>query len=135
MMNVNGSCHCGAISFRASVDPAKVNLCHCTDCQKLSGSPYRVSVPAAAGTFNLLSGNPRVYIKTAESGAKRAQAFCPDCGSPLFATTPGESPPVYMLRLGALAEREQLPPQRQIWCQSAMPWCTDIEGVPGTDRQ
>ena len=58
-MDVTGRCHCGAITYRATVDPATVGICHCTDCQMLSGSAYRVSVPAPAATFKILSGKPK----------------------------------------------------------------------------
>src|SRR5262245_63433553 len=58
-MNVQGSCHCGEITYEAEVDPDKVNLCNCTDCQMLTGSAFRVSVPAPAATFRLLTGRGR----------------------------------------------------------------------------
>jgi hypothetical protein len=45
-MKVEGSCHCGQISFEAEVDPLTVSICHCTDCQTLTGSAYRVTVPS-----------------------------------------------------------------------------------------
>ena len=135
-MNVTGRCHCGAIAFTASVDPEKVSICHCTDCQRLTGSPYRVSVPAPAETFKLVKGTPKVYLKTtAESGAKRAQSFCGECGSPVWAAAPGERPPQYTLRVGALEERAALPPRRQIWCRSAMPWAKSIGAIPGVEKQ
>ena len=63
-MKVEGRCHCGNISYDAEVDPAKVTICHCTDCQTLSGSAYRASVPAPAATFKL-RGSPKTYVKTA----------------------------------------------------------------------
>jgi len=44
-MKIDGSCHCGAIRYEAQIDPDKVVLCHCTDCQAMSGAPYRVNVP------------------------------------------------------------------------------------------
>jgi len=72
-MKVEGQCHCGQISFEAEIDPDMVRICHCTDCQTLSGSAYRVSVQAAAAGFRLLTGVPKIYIKTAESGNQRAQ--------------------------------------------------------------
>jgi hypothetical protein len=134
-MDVTGHCHCGAISFRASIDPEKVSICHCTDCQQISGSPYRVSVPAPAEGFKLLTGAPKLYVKTAESGNKRAQGFCGNCGSHVFATAPGPNPPAYSLRVGTLEQRAQLAPKRQIWCRSAMEWAGDIEGIPGVDKQ
>ncbi|MGB0630429.1 MAG: GFA family protein, partial [Alphaproteobacteria bacterium] len=44
-MKINGSCVCGSITYEAEVDPDKVGLCNCTDCQKFSGSAFRVGVP------------------------------------------------------------------------------------------
>jgi hypothetical protein len=134
-MDVTGRCQCGAISFRASIDPEKASICHCSDCQHFSGSPYRTSVPAPAAGFKLLSGKPSVYVKTAESGNKRAQGLCGTCGSHVYATAPGDNPEVYMLRIGTLDQGAQLAPRRQIWCRSAMPWATDIKGLPGADKQ
>ena len=83
-MKVDGACHCGSIRYEAEVDPSKVVICHCTDCQTLSGSAFRTVVPTNKGTFKLLSGQPKVYVKTGESGNKREQTFCPDCGSPIY---------------------------------------------------
>ena len=54
-------------------------MCHCTDCQTLSGTAFRTVASVKKENLKLLSGEPKVYIKTAESGNKRAQAFCA-CG-------------------------------------------------------
>ena len=81
-MKIDGACHCGRISYQAEIDPERVELCHCTDCQTLSGSAFRVVAMTREGTFKLLSGKLKVYVKTGESGAKRAQSFCPECGTP-----------------------------------------------------
>ncbi len=59
-MKVEGACHCGQIRYEAQVDPQAVRLCHCTDCQTLSGTAYRTNVDAAADSFRLLSGQPRL---------------------------------------------------------------------------
>ena len=69
-MNITGACHCGRITFTASVDPAAVSICHCTDCQTLSGAPWRASVACAAADF-AVAGEPKVTIKVADSGARR----------------------------------------------------------------
>ena len=53
-MKVDGACHCGHIRYEAEVDPAIVVICHCTDCQTLSGSAFRTVVPTLAGSFRLL---------------------------------------------------------------------------------
>lgn len=127
-MQIEGRCHCGKIAYEATVDPDAVGICHCTDCQTLSGSPYRVAIPAAATDFVLLRGEPKIYVKTAESGTKRAQAFCRDCGTPIYAAAPHD-PSTYSLRIGAIIQRAALRPRRQIWCRSALPWSMDISAV------
>jgi len=133
-MDVVGRCHCGEIIYHAIVDPEKASLCHCTDCQVLSGSPYRVSIPAPASTFRLLSGVPKIYVKTAESGAKRAHAFCPNCGAPVYSSA-STDPQTYSLRVGCLEQRAALRPRRQIWCRSAAPWSSDLLNIPRSERQ
>ena len=134
-MKVNGACHCGQVTYEAEVDPRRVSLCNCTDCQVLTGSAYRVSVHAPASTFRLLSGTPKVYIKTAESGTKRRHSFCPNCGSPVAACPDVEDPPTYTLRVGCLAQKAQLPPVKRIWCRSALAWSQDVSKIPGVERQ
>jgi hypothetical protein len=134
VMKVQGRCHCGKITFEAEIDPERVNICHCTDCQMLTGTAYRTTVRAAAEGFVLLAGRPKIYIKTAESGTKRAHAFCPDCGTPIYATAP-ENPTAYGLRVGTIAQRAALKPQRQFWCRSALPWAMDLRDLPQSERQ
>jgi hypothetical protein len=76
-MKIDGRCHCGEITFEAEVDANALNICHCTDCQTLSGSAFRINIPAPAEHFVLLSGTPKTYVKTAESCNKRLHAFTP----------------------------------------------------------
>ena len=133
-MKVDGGCHCGKIKFEAEVDPATLGICHCTDCQHLTGSAYRVRFAAPAATF-VLRGEPSIYIKTADSGTKRKHAFCPICGTPIFASA-FENPDSFTLRLGTIRQRAQLSaPRRQIWCRSALPWAMDLNAVEKIDHQ
>lgn len=133
-MRVDGQCHCGRVTYVADVDYNDVSLCHCTDCQVLCGSPWRASVPAAASSFRLTGAAPRMYVKTADSGARRAQAFCADCGTPIYATAP-DNPTTFNLRIGAIRQRDQLRPSRQIWCRSALPWASDVRALPASERE
>jgi len=134
-MKIDGACHCGAITYEAEIDPGGVRLCHCTDCQTLSGSAFRVTVSAAEGSFALLSGHPIIYIKTAESGAKRAHAFCGDCGTPIYATAAGDGPKTYGLRVGTIRQRAELRPHRQYWFRSALRWVMDLQHLTTFDKQ
>ena len=128
-MKVDGGCHCGYIKYEAEVDPDQVRICHCTDCQSLSGTAFRIVVPVPKERFRLLGGQPKVYVKTAESGAKRAQTFCPECGAAIYASAVSD-PPNYNLRVGGIRQRAQLPPKMQVWCRSALPWVAS-PGWPG----
>ena len=132
-MKIDGACHCGGITFEAEVDPEKATICHCADCQTLSGAPFRASVPVAADQFKI-SGEPAKYVKVAESGNKRVQGFCAHCGTPIYATAL-ENPTLYMLRLGALRQRDQLVPRRQVWTDAAGWASASLENIPRLPRQ
>ncbi len=132
-MNVTGACHCGAIRFNASIDPGKVMICHCMDCQVLTGTAYRTVVPAAMESFQL-QGEPKKYIRTGERGAKRVQAFCPECGTPVFAMAV-ENPTLVSIRVGVLDQRRELKPSLQIWKRSALPWVEAVSDIHGCERQ
>ena len=126
-MHINGACHCGAISFTAEIDPSKVAICHCTDCQVLSGAPLRAIAPAPIETF-VLRGQPKSYVKVAQSGNRRAQVFCPECGTPLYATAP-ENPTTMVIRLGCVEQRAQLKPMVQVWRHSGLPELSELASV------
>jgi len=129
-MHITGHCHCRAIRYEAEVDPARVSACHCTDCQELTGTAFRLSIQALLGTFRLVAGTPRVYTKTGDSGRKREQAFCELCGSPIYAASPGPEPRAYNVRLGTIDQRRELRPFRQIWTRSRLPWLDEIARCP-----
>lgn len=133
-MKVDGRCHCGRITYEADVDPDTAGVCHCTDCQTLTGSAFRATVRAPFATFRLLSGQPKLYVKTAESGTRRAHAFCGDCGAPIYASAV-EAPPTVSLRIGGLAQRAAFRPRLQIWCRSALDWTMRLDDVPKRERQ
>jgi hypothetical protein len=133
-MNIDGACHCGQISFTAVIDPRHVVVCHCTDCQVLSGSAFRVSVVAPIGNVSI-QGSPKRYVKTAESGALRAQLFCPDCATPLFTMATEDAAAAITIRLGCVTQRSQLMPTAQIWQRSSLPWLADLAHVPGSPEQ
>ncbi|MGH6673407.1 MAG: GFA family protein [Xanthobacteraceae bacterium] len=135
-MRIDGACHCGYITIEGEADPEKVQICHCTDCQSGTGSAFRISIPVPGTAFKM-TGKPTLYVKTtADSGRPRVQAFCPQCGSPIYSTTPGEGvQSSYTVRVGILRQRDQLTPRRQNWFRSARSWVTRLDAVPKNDKQ
>ena len=133
-MKIDGGCHCGFITYEAEAEPQNTAICHCTDCQALSGSAYRPNVRTVKGGFRLLAGQPKIYIKTAESGTKRAHAFCPECGTSIYSTSV-TNPEIYGLRLGTLDQKAQLAPKFMAWFRSAQPWAMDLGALPRYEKQ
>ncbi len=129
-MKIDGTCHCGAISFEAEIDVKQVLICHCSDCQTLSGAAYRTVVPALADSFRLLQGMVTTYIKTAEDGTARTQTFCPQCGTPIYAGPVEGQSGMLGIRVGSIRQRAQLTPQRQYYCRSAQSWVEDLTAIP-----
>lgn len=124
-MHVDGRCLCGEIEYEAEVDPSSASICHCTDCQILGGSAFRTTVFVTAG-FRLLKGNPRTFIKTADSGRRRLLAFCPICGTQIYSGPEPEKSGILGLRVGALSQRDVLTPRLQTWRRSAQDWVDHI---------
>ncbi|HKS84062.1 MAG TPA: GFA family protein [Pseudolabrys sp.] len=134
-MKVDGACHCGRITFEAEADPEAAYICHCTDCQTLSGSAFRVVVPSQKGSFKIRTGEPRIYVKTAESGNRREQAFCPDCGSPIYSSSADDGPKFYSLRVPTIRQRDRFIPKKQIWFRSSLDWLFGLEAAQKIEKQ
>lgn len=125
-MKVSGACHCQKIKYTAEIDPTKVRICHCNDCQIISGTAFRLSLPVENENFKLLAGELKTYVKIAESGNRRAQCFCENCGSHIYATTV-DDPQILNLRVGTLNERKELAPHSEKFTSEAMPWLDKCE--------
>ncbi len=125
-MKIDGQCHCGYLRYEAEVDPADVTICHCADCQMLSGSAFSVIVPASPHSFKMLGGEPSIYVKIAASGNRRVQGFCPRCGTRLYSGPDAGLPGFFGLRVGTITQRDALVPKEQIWRRSAQAWVDKI---------
>ena len=134
-MHVDGNCHCGAIRYEAEIEPKRVGICHCTDCQTFSGGAFRASVLVGEANFRLIEGDPAVYEKVAESGAMRKLAFCAKCGTHVFGMTAGTDARSYSVRVGTLAQRADLAPVAQVWARSSLPWLEDLSGLHRIETQ
>ncbi len=136
-MKITGGCHCGEITYEAELDPDKVGICHCTDCQSLSASAYHVIAMAAGETFQITKGSPRIYVKTADSGNRRRLAFCGNCSSSIYSSEDSETPPLYNIRAGTMHQKREIDPVFECWYASALPWVEStrntrkFDGNPG----
>jgi len=102
----------------------------------MASSPFRSTVFCNENNFQLLAEAPAIYVKVAESGRQRQQAFCDKCGTHIYATTveaPGSR--ILGLRVGPIAQRDQLIPKRQLWTRSAQPWIAHLDELETVQTQ
>ena len=122
-IKITGGCYCGDITITGEVSSDKIIACHCTDCQKFNGAPFRaVAVIAADGVK--ISGTVIEFLKIAESGNERVHGFCGKCGSHLSATDPAKT--LFMIRTGCLDQSHELVPAKNIFGKSAVEWVSEI---------
>jgi hypothetical protein len=134
LVNVSGGCHCGDVSYTATVNDEEIIACHCSDCQLMSAAPFRAIAAVTKDNFQL-NGNLTKYIKTAASGNPRVQAFCPNCGTHIYASSADEQPASYNLRVGTSEQRAMLKPSIEKWCDSMIPWLDNLNNTKKMNRQ
>jgi hypothetical protein len=95
----------------------------------MSGAPLRAVIITRPGTFMLLSGKPMEYRKIADNGNVQLQAFCPRCGTAIYATSTVDEPKAYNVRIGVVRQRNELVPRGQIFVRSQQPWVNDLNSI------
>jgi len=118
---LSGGCLCGAIRYSISQPLEKIIACHCTHCQKASGSgaSHNAVVPTSAVSFT--KGTPKMYADTAASGNILKRFFCGDCGSPIYSQRE-KVPEMMVLKVGTLDAPNDMKLVMNIWTNSARPW-------------
>lgn len=129
-MQISGQCFCGAIGYEAALDEKQVGVCHCRDCQILSGSAFRMSSIAPVDDFKFTQGEPKYFDKRADSGATRRLAFCGECGTHLC-SLPADSDATssfVSIRLSTAREFPALHPSFEVFCDSRVAWLEPMQG-------
>ena len=116
-----GGCLCGAVRYECTGEPVFALLCHCRDCQRQSGSAYAAGWRVPAAGFRVTQGEPKLFVKSADSGNVITRAFCPDCGSMLFLQVSAR-PDLVAIRVGTLDDPSGFRPVADIFVKSAQPW-------------
>lgn len=121
----DGGCQCGAIRYRVNGPPAVVFACHCTACQRRSGSAFVVSLIVPDRDFQMTQGTLKPQTRTGDSGATLTHWFCADCGTPILGAARGTAPDLYQtVRVGTLDDVSGIRPTVQVWTGSAQDWVT-----------
>jgi hypothetical protein len=116
-----GGCECGGIRYRVTGDPLAVTICHCTQCQRQSGSAFSMSLVVLREHFQLLRGEPRTFTTTSDSGARKGCLFCATCGVRIYNALE-RMPATVNVKPGTLDDTAWLAPQLEVWRASRQPW-------------
>ncbi len=117
---LTGGCLCGAVRFEISEPLQGAGYCHCTRCQRRSGSAAAVSASPVPGSFRFTEGEDHVGVFVPPSGGFR-KGFCRSCGSALFAGPP-DSDEVAVVRMGAFDSDPGVRPSFRQHTSSAAVW-------------
>jgi hypothetical protein len=131
----SGGCLCGAIRYAVTSPITTLRVCHCTHCQKNTGTGASVNAVLASTDFRITQGTPKRFTTKADSGRVLMRHFCGDCGSPLYAYRE-VSPERIVLKVGTLDDTSAMKVSAHIWTGSARPWsyidpaCEQVAGNP-----
>ena len=115
-MSKNGSCLCGEVNFTYKSEPGMFLMCHCTDCQKSTGSPVASIIIIPEDDF-IINGPTSSY----ECEAKVTRSFCKICGSQIFSQIES-APGVVAIKTGVLDEQPNIKPNLVCWTKSKPDW-------------
>jgi hypothetical protein len=107
-----------------------VHCCHCTWCQRESGSAFAINALIETGRVALLAGMPSLVQTPSASGRGQQIARCPSCQVALFSHYAGAGAKAAFVRVGTLDEPSALPPGVHIYAASKQPWVALPPGVP-----
>jgi hypothetical protein len=118
---IHGRCLCGHVSYEYTGSVGPANYCHCEDCRRCTGSAFNIGVRFDLGEFRIVSGSPKGFTTQGESGRELTRHFCPECGSPIFTSSPKHPDYVYV-KAGGLDDPLIVEATHQNWVGSAVPW-------------
>jgi hypothetical protein len=127
MSERHGHCLCGQSIFTLNEDNPTVALCHCTHCQKVTGSAYSVNVLAPRDKFTV-SGPLKKFDDVGDSGKRITRWFCSECGAPIWSDAEA-MPGVAIVKGGSFDDTSWIKPTLEIYCGSRQAWTAPHEGL------
>ena len=129
-----GRCTCGEVRYRMTSPPMIVHACHCTECQRLSGSAFALNAVIEADRVERLAGNTEPVPVTGTSGKAQTIHRCPICKVALWSHYPGGGPAIAFVRVGTLEEPGRLPPDIHIYTSTRLAWFELPPGARAVER-
>ncbi|CAF1387910.1 unnamed protein product [Didymodactylos carnosus] len=134
MSSTTGKCLCGQISVSVTQEALgatdKIVVCHCKNCRQNNGSLSAVDIITPESSAKI-TGQPKIYEDTnTDSGKPMPRAFCGNCGSPIYRTSPS-FPGMLIIKLGLFDEIPK--PATEVYCKRRPTWVKAIDGAKQFD--
>jgi hypothetical protein len=128
---ITGRCLCGSVTYSADAEPVVQAVCHCTDCQRQTGTAYSVIVGVPSDALQIDGADNLGSFTTVGTDTKQdvKRHFCRECGSPVMSTADA-LPGLTFIKAGTLNDTSWLEPQLHVWTDSAQPW-VPLDAHPG----
>jgi hypothetical protein len=117
---LTGHCLCGEVRFEITEPLASSRYCHCTRCQRRTGTAASAGAGVVPGSFHLVAGEELVKTWWPPAGGY-GKAFCTECGSHLFSQSP-DDPDVKSVRLGSIDGDPGIRPSARQFVANAAVW-------------
>jgi len=127
---MDGRCSCGAVGYRLAEAPLVVHACHCSWCQRESGSAFGLNGMIESRHIELTRGTPQAMELPTASGKGQRVMRCPDCGVALWAVYHGTGPAFSYVKMGTLEDTGAVRPDVHIYTTTKQDWLPIPEGVP-----
>jgi len=127
---LEGGCTCRAVRYRLRTAPMFVHCCHCTWCQRETGSAFALNAMIEADRVELLAGAPEAVQTPSASGKGQTIWRCPTCRIAVWSNYAGAGPAVHFVRVGTLDRAGVLPPDIHIFTSTKQPWVVLPPGTP-----
>jgi hypothetical protein len=114
-----GGCLCGGVRFEVTEPLVSAGYCHCTRCQRRTGTAASAQARVSPGSMRISSGEDLLRAYQPPDGF--AKVFCSACGSALWSTRPDDSE-VISVRLGAFDSDPGIRPEYRQFVAYAAPW-------------
>lgn len=126
---MEGGCNCGAVRYRLLAPPMFTHCCHCTWCQRETGSTFALNAMIERDRLDV-TGEVVMERLPSASGKGQTVARCPHCRVIVFSHYAGAGPLVAFVRVGTLDRPGDCPPDVQVFTDSRVPWVTLDPAVP-----
>jgi hypothetical protein len=126
MTTHQASCSCGQLRVTCEGEPVRLSMCHCLECQKRTGSPFRVQARFRREQATI-EGEATEFVRIGDEGNRITLRFCPVCGSTVYWTLSGY-PDLVAIAVGNFADRDFPAPRISVYERRRHPWMIVPDG-------